>query len=120
MSGEGSAETKPKVEAGVDDGSISITVKDQAGGAVVFKVKRTTKFSKIVDAFCHKKGWDPTQVRFVFDGNRLDRDSTPAEAEMEDKDVSWSMHPGLACGATHQGWSHCKLQAHCGWCNAGD
>jgi small ubiquitin-related modifier len=85
---EDTGETKPKVEAGAEDGIISVRVKDQTGGEVVFKVKKTTKFSRILDAFCQKKAWDATQVRFVFDGQRLNRDATPEELDMESGDVS--------------------------------
>ena len=80
-------ETKPKVEGG-DAGVISIKVKDQSGGEVVFRVKRTTKFSKIRDAFCQKKAWDSGQVRFIFDGQRVNADDTPESLELEDHDVS--------------------------------
>lgn len=81
------SETKPKVEGG-DDNVISIKVKDQSGGEVVFKVKKHTKFTKIQEAFCSKKAWDPAQVRFVFDGERLMGDQTPEEVGMESGDVS--------------------------------
>ena len=80
------AETKPKIE-GTDDSVISIKVKDQHGGEVVFKVKKTTKFQKIMDAFCQKKAWDAGAVRFVFDGERILSDQTPDDIGMEDGDV---------------------------------
>jgi small ubiquitin-related modifier len=85
--GDDYGETKPKVEGG-DDNVLSLKVKDQTGGEVVFKVKRTTKFAKIRDAFCQKKSWVADQVRFVYDGQRLDPNATPEELDMENGDVS--------------------------------
>ena len=87
MSGEDVGETKPKVEAGGDE-VISIKVKDQASGEVVFKVKTTTKFQKIFVAFCNRKAWDVNHVRFVFDGKRVKGDDTPQDLDMESDDVS--------------------------------
>lgn len=80
------AETKPKIEAG-EDNVISIKVKDQHGGELVFKVKKTTKFSRILDTFCQRKSWAASQVRFVFDGQRVDPNSTPEEHDMQSGDV---------------------------------
>ena len=82
-------ETKPKVEGGASEAVISLKVKDSNGGEVVFKVKRTTKFEKIMQAFCQKKAWDISQVRFVFDGQRVQKTQTPADLDMEDGDVSF-------------------------------
>ncbi|GAB4820914.1 hypothetical protein N2152v2_007960 [Parachlorella kessleri] len=78
-------ETKPKVED--QAAPISIKVKDQDGGEVVFKVKPTTRFEKIFNAFCQKKAVDQTQVRFVFDGARISPISTPADLDMTDGDT---------------------------------
>ncbi|KAL4440710.1 hypothetical protein ABPG77_000419 [Micractinium sp. CCAP 211/92] len=77
---------KPKVE-GEQAEPMSIKVKDQSGGEVVFRVKPHTKFEKIINAFCQKKSVDPGQVRFVYDGNRLNPTSTPADVEMEEGDT---------------------------------
>ncbi len=54
---------------------------------VVFKVKPTTRFEKILNAFCTKKAVDQQQVRFVFDGRRVSPNSTPADMAMEDGDT---------------------------------
>lgn len=56
------------------------------GEVVTFRVKPTTKFSKIIKAFCQKEGVDEGSVRFMFDGERLLPDGTPAAMEMEDGD----------------------------------
>ena len=83
MADETSGETKPKVESDV----IQLLVKDQSGGEVHFKVKTKTKFEKIMNAFCAKKSLEMSAVRFLFDGQRLNPQQTPADHGMEDNDV---------------------------------
>ena len=53
----------------------------------MFKVKPTTRFEKIFNAFCQKKAVDQAQVRFVFDGARISPNSTPADLDMTDGDT---------------------------------
>ena len=77
---------------------------------VVFKVKRSTKFEKVISAFCDKKSWDVRSVKFLFDGQRIQPEQTPADFEMV-RDRSASRPPaGLAraSGAAHAlpGWIH--------------
>ncbi|KAG2434202.1 hypothetical protein HXX76_007928 [Chlamydomonas incerta] len=72
-----------KTEAGI----INIVVKDQEGAEVHFKVKSKTKLEKVIEAYCKKKALDASTVRFLYDGNRLNPASTPAELEMEDGDT---------------------------------
>ncbi|KAI3436522.1 hypothetical protein D9Q98_005939 [Chlorella vulgaris] len=74
-------------EEGAKAEAISIKVKDQSGGEVVFRVKGHTKFEKIISAFCQKKSVDPAQVRFVFDGNRINAQSTPDDEGMVEGDT---------------------------------
>lgn len=81
------ADVKPKLEqGGEDDGTLAIRVKDQAQGEIVFKVKRTTKFKRVLQAFCDRKGWQPQQVRFAFDGQRVDDEMSPDDLGMEHND----------------------------------
>lgn len=53
----------------------------------MFKVKKTTKFEKILAAFCSKKAVDASQVRFVYDGTRVNPSMTPEDLDMEDGDT---------------------------------
>lgn len=87
---ESSAEVKPKIEQG-DDGTLSIKVRDQQNGEVVFKVKRSTRFKRVLDAFCNKKSWDSAQVRFAYEGQRVQEDMTPDDLGMENNDVRVSL-----------------------------
>lgn len=54
---------------------------------VTFKVKRTTRFEKIIQAFCSRKAVDPQQVRFIYDGQRILPSQTPADFDMENDDT---------------------------------
>ncbi|KAI8470056.1 MAG: small ubiquitin-like modifier 2 [Monoraphidium minutum] len=75
-------------EAGQPKGEhLNLIVKDATGGEVQFKVKSTTKFGKIFTAYANKKSLDVRAIKFLFDGNRLQDDMTPAEMEMEDGDA---------------------------------
>lgn len=61
-------------------------MKAQDGNEVYFKVKRTTKLKKLMDAYCARVGKEPGSVRFLFDGERIQPDATPEQLEMEDED----------------------------------
>ena len=65
---------------------LSLKVKSQDGNEVFFKVKKTTTFSKVMTAYCKKVGADMDSVRFLFDGQRLRAEQTPADLDMEDED----------------------------------
>ncbi len=55
--------------------------------AVFFKVKKTTAFKKIFDAYLQRVGKAPGSLRFMFDGARVQDNQTPAELGMEDEDT---------------------------------
>eukprot|EP00740_Mantoniella_antarctica_P006241 CAMPEP_0181363246 /NCGR_PEP_ID=MMETSP1106-20121128/8588_1 /TAXON_ID=81844 /ORGANISM="Mantoniella antarctica, Strain SL-175" /LENGTH=93 /DNA_ID=CAMNT_0023477555 /DNA_START=41 /DNA_END=322 /DNA_ORIENTATION=- len=65
---------------------INLKVKDQDNSEVHFKVRQTTKFQKIFDAFCSRKALSSDSVRFLFDGQRINPNMTPKDLEMEDGD----------------------------------
>eukprot|EP00961_Rhodomonas_salina_P250397 3385183-Rhodomonas_salina.2 len=82
MAGDMQADVKPDIKPDVQPAkgggdSIQIKVKSPSEGELAFKVKQTTKFSKIFDAYCKNKSIDPSQTRFLFNGERLDREKTP-------------------------------------------
>ena len=56
------------------------------GDEVYFKVKSTTKFEKIMIAYCKKLGTDLESVRFLFDGARIRGDQTPVELDLQNED----------------------------------
>ena len=65
---------------------MNIVVKGQDGEEVHFKVKKTTPFKKIMDAYCTKRGLSREYVRFMIDGVRIQDSDTPKMKEMEDGD----------------------------------
>ncbi|KAI5302091.1 hypothetical protein KEM56_001050 [Ascosphaera pollenicola] len=55
---------------------LNIKVTDN-NNEVFFKIKRTTQLKKLMDAFCDRQGKDPSTVRFLFDGTRVQAQDTP-------------------------------------------
>ena len=70
-----------------DDQPITIKVVESTGDEISFKVKKTTKMSKIFEAYASRKGVSAEMVRFMFDGNRITAEDTPKMLEMEDNDI---------------------------------
>ncbi|CEL97803.1 unnamed protein product [Vitrella brassicaformis CCMP3155] len=66
---------------------INLKVKSQDGKEVFFKVKKWTKFEKLMNAYHQKLALAPNSVRFLFDGDRIAKESTPDDLGMEDGDV---------------------------------
>ena len=65
---------------------MNIVVKGQDGEEVHFKVKKTTPFKKIMDAYCTKRGLARMYIRFFIDGERIEESDTPKMKEIEDGD----------------------------------
>lgn len=51
----------------------------QDGQEVFFKIKKTTPFRKLIDAYCKRQGGDPNQILFLFEGSRLKAEQTPEQ-----------------------------------------
>lgn len=66
--------------------ALTIVVKDATGGEVQFKVKTTTKFQKVFEAYAGKKSLDARSIKFLFEGQRVHETMTPADLDMEDGD----------------------------------
>ncbi|MDP2435031.1 MAG: small ubiquitin-related modifier [archaeon] len=79
---EPTEDTKPG-----DADRISLRVVAQDGGEVFFKIRRSTPLSKLIKAYCEKKGLAPNSVRFLFDGQRISDEHTPDSLQMENDDV---------------------------------
>ncbi len=67
-----------------EEKSIQLKVKNAEGKEVVFKLKLNTPLRKLMDAYCSREGLPHDGVRFLFDGERLNRDQTPGELGMND------------------------------------
>ncbi|KAI8470055.1 MAG: small ubiquitin-like modifier 1 [Monoraphidium minutum] len=84
MADDTTGETKPQPKQ--EGAVINLVVKDQTAAEVHFKVKTHTKLEKVITAYCTKKAIEPSSVRFVFDGTRINPNSTPEDLGMEDGD----------------------------------
>ncbi|PPR02561.1 hypothetical protein CVT24_001942 [Panaeolus cyanescens] len=67
--------------------TINIKVATAAGEEVFFKIKRSTKLSKLQGAYANKVGKDVSSIRFLYEGVRINDDDTPASLDMEDNDT---------------------------------
>ncbi|KAJ7727237.1 ubiquitin-related domain-containing protein [Mycena metata] len=67
--------------------TINIKVVSSTGDEVFFKIKRSTKLSKLQGAYASKVGKDVGSIRFLYDGSRINDDDTPMSLEMEDNDT---------------------------------
>ncbi|KAF7865857.1 hypothetical protein EAF04_006022 [Stromatinia cepivora] len=88
-----SRESKPEPGTGNETGAdtdkpktIPITVVDQQGTEITFKIRRNKPLQKIIDAYCnHKEIRDQKMVRFTFDGDRVKTDDTADSLEMDEE-----------------------------------
>ncbi|EJD06164.1 ubiquitin-like protein [Fomitiporia mediterranea MF3/22] len=78
-------EVAPKVEDA--NAPINIKVLSAQGEEVYFKIKRSTKLSKLQTAYAHKIGKEVSTIRFLYDGERINEDDTPASLDMEENDT---------------------------------
>jgi len=67
--------------------TINVKVVTSSGEEVFFKIKRNTKLSKLQGAYAAKVGKDVASIRFLYEGDRITEDATPASLEMEDNDT---------------------------------
>ena len=65
---------------------INIKVTASDGNEVHFRVKPNTPFRKIFTAYCERLGKTMNDVRFMWDGRRVEADQTPNELDLEDGD----------------------------------
>ncbi len=61
-------------------------MKDQTGEQTLFKIKRTTKMSKVFSAYAQRKGVELASLRFLLDGERISETDTPKMLELDDED----------------------------------
>lgn len=55
---------------------LNIKVTDN-NNEVFFKIKRSTKLEKLMTAFCERQGKNVDSVRFLFEGQRVQKTDTP-------------------------------------------
>ncbi|KAJ7641702.1 ubiquitin-related domain-containing protein [Roridomyces roridus] len=79
----------PQEEVKSEDSASTINIKvvSSTGEEVFFKIKRSTKLSKLQGAYASKVGKDVGSIRFLYDGSRINDDDTPSSLDMEDNDT---------------------------------
>ena len=65
---------------------LAVQLRDQHGDLMHFKVKKTTKLSKIFDAYAGRKGQTAAAMRFIAHGANLHPNATVAESDIEEGD----------------------------------
>ena len=65
---------------------VIIRVKDQTGEETMFKVKNTTSFGRIMNAYANRKGVRAVDLNFLLDGERIKPYQTIADLDLEDED----------------------------------
>ena len=66
--------------------TIALRIKDRDGDETFFKVKMSTKMSKLFGALAQRKGIDIASLVFTIDGDIIHPYDTPASLELEDQD----------------------------------
>jgi len=67
-----------------DSNAVNLTIVDPNGEEVHFKVKRTAKMRRLFAAYCKRVGVDPDGMRFFYQGERINEESTPEELVLKD------------------------------------
>ncbi|CAD5125053.1 DgyrCDS13296 [Dimorphilus gyrociliatus] len=70
-----------------ENAHINLKVQGQDGSVVHFKIKRNTPLRKLMNAYCERTGVRQPQVRFQFDGTRLNDTDTPIKLDLDDGDA---------------------------------
>lgn len=68
----------PKQETPPENEHINLRVCAPDGGEVYFKIKKTTSFKKLMDAYCQRQSINPANIRFLYDGQRLKEEQNPS------------------------------------------
>lgn len=71
-----------------DDNAITLKVRDLSGLEMFFKVKRSTKMIKVMNAYADRKGIALSALRFYCDGQSIERDHTPNDLDYDQIDVT--------------------------------
>jgi Ubiquitin-2 like Rad60 SUMO-like len=77
----------PYPESVQDERSITLRIKSVLrDDDIFFRVKGTTRFDQIINAFAAKVGVNVFDLRFMYDGDRVNWSATPNMLELEEGD----------------------------------
>ena len=68
------------------DDKLDLKVRDGNGAVTHFKVKKSTKFRKILTAYAGKASINPDTIRLMVDGQRVNLEQCPGDYDMESGD----------------------------------
>ncbi|GJN93106.1 hypothetical protein Rhopal_006151-T1 [Rhodotorula paludigena] len=77
-------ETGAEVKAEGAPQHISLKISGSGFPDLVIKVKRTTKLSKMMSAYCQRAGKQLNEVRFMYEGQRLNADQVVNDLDLDD------------------------------------
>ncbi|CDO51539.1 similar to Saccharomyces cerevisiae YDR510W SMT3 Ubiquitin-like protein of the SUMO family [Geotrichum candidum] len=80
------SEPTPKTEVKPESEHINVKVTDSSTD-VYFKIKKSTQLKKVFDAFCKRTGKEARGLRFLYEGERISEQDTPASLDIHDGDT---------------------------------
>ncbi|KAK5136100.1 hypothetical protein LTR08_004150 [Meristemomyces frigidus] len=86
---------------------LNITIRDFYGAQLGFRLRPTTKMGKAMNAFASRTNREVRQLRFLFEGHRLNVDDTVETLEMEDGDNIDVHLEQIGGGEGFGGGTHC-------------
>ncbi|GAA5886304.1 hypothetical protein JCM6882_001597 [Rhodosporidiobolus microsporus] len=63
---------------------VSLKIKGPGFPELVIKVKKTTKLSKMMTAYCERAGKTQGEVRFMYDGSKLQGHMTVSDLDIDE------------------------------------
>jgi len=101
-------------ESEVSSPSVELTVSDQHGREVFFKIKRTSEIGKLFHLYCSRQRVSMNDVRFLYNGKAVKASQRPADLNMADWDYLRVVDTVRPCNAKEQDSSSATqaIQAH--------
>ncbi|KAJ1675437.1 SUMO protein smt3 [Spiromyces aspiralis] len=66
---------------------INLRVVSPDNQEICFKIKRSTRLEKLMNAYLERTNRAKGSIRFIFDGQRINPNDTPEDLEMEENDA---------------------------------
>jgi len=85
MAATTTTETKKPVD--ITDDMLNVKCVSQDRDEVCFRLKTTTPFQKMFDAYASQTKLNAAALRFLFDGTRINPTQSPGAMQMEDGDT---------------------------------
>lgn len=70
-----------------NDKHITVRVCSQKGDEIYFKIKPNTPMRKLMDSYCGRSALSYESLRFLYDGMRVQPESTAKSLGMQDEDI---------------------------------